>query len=39
MNNTYWIQFIYSTKLTEERKKNNALSISVCKNSEYDSRW
>ena len=34
MSNTYWIQFIYSTKLTEARKKNNALSISVCKNSE-----
>lgn len=39
MNSTYWIQFIYSTKLTEARKKNNALSIAVCKNSEYDSRW
>lgn len=31
MSNTYWIQFIYSTKLTEARKKNNAWSISVCK--------
>lgn len=28
--NTYRIHFIYSTELTEARKKNSALSFSAC---------